>query len=1730
MTFTAHGLGLDLELNDKELLELGACRGAAEFRHGPGRWWQALDEFAAGAEFWFGHNVLWFDRPWLQQHAPGLALHRLPVVDTLALSAIAFAEHPYHALLKDYKLVRSQRNDPVADARLSAQLLDEAQDRLRQLAAAQPVFLAVLHALAVRAFTTIDAQAGAGMARCFAGVVPASQDLDRDLRAVLADRVCTTALDQLLPIASLLPERLRALLFVVSWLRVAAGPGSMSPSVLMPWVRRQHPEAVALCEALRSRACTAPECNWCRAMHDPRALLRRWFGHDDFRALPALEDGRSAQAAIVAAGQRQEPLLALLPTGGGKSLCFQLPALARYVQRGSLTVVISPLQSLMHDQVENFAHKTGSPCAVALSGRLTPPERRAALEAMGSGAAGIVYVAPEQLRNRSFRRTLMLREIGAFVFDEAHCLSKWGHDFRPDYLYAARFVKEFHHEQGTAPAPVVCVTATAKPEVRDEIRQHFRTELGQELVVFDGHAPRQNLLLQVETCSMADKIPRLRELVGEQLQRDRRGSVLVYTATRRHAEHAAAMLGAVGIPTDAFHAGLDLARRKQVQEQFLRGQLRVVCATNAFGMGIDKPDIRLVVHYEIPGSLEAYVQEVGRAGRDGAEARAVLLHTEDDVETQFRLAAASRLDRRDVSAVLRRVRNLARHRAADGVHETYCTTGEILRTDGPAEVVGGNERGAPTKVLTAIAWLERGQFLRRDENATTVFQGRPLVQGLDEARTRIAALDLPPPKAAAWLALLARLIDAESDQGFSSDDLLGLPAVAAAIPTHDTTAAGRGLLRMLLEMQKARLLSSGVQMTAFVRHGVAAASTATLAAAVALERRLLELLREQEADPDLHSEYPLSLPAVTQALAIDDPTVTRERVQALLAGSADRAQHASDRAAGLRCRFVGRDQCLVQVRGSWQQIVDTAERRHAVATVCLRTLLDLLPQEGPRGGALLVAFGLEQLLAAVAADLVLRSRPAADPATEIEYALLFLHRLDAIVLHKGLAVFRQAMLLRVPKGDRPRPYTNADFAPLDQHQDERTVQIHVMHEFARRTVERPAAGLELLDDYFRLPQAEFLRRHFRHRRTELERATSAESWRRIIGSLTEAQRAVVEAGEHTSMSVLAGPGSGKTRVVVHRCAFLLRVVRVPAEAILVLCFNRSAALELRHRLRDLVGDDARGMLVQTYHGMAARLAGRSPADLLEAGHDQQTVFADVMRLAIERLQPTTASPLEAEPDDLRDRLLHGFRHILVDEYQDIDEQQYQLVSAIAGRTLRDPDRKLCVLAVGDDDQNVYQWRGSNVEFLRRFEQDYDARRLSLVENFRSTAHIIAAANQLIALNHDRLKADTPIAIDAARRTQPAGGDFAALDALAAGRVHVLGIASIVDQAAAVRHELQRLRRCDPGLDWQQCAVLAPRHALLDAVRAELEASGIPYRHRVDNQQAWSLYRLREVQRFLDRVDAEPAAELTAARLRELLDRLRGEQPREAAFELVEQVLESYRIEFGAGPQPRSALRQFAGELLSEQRRERTLGTGVMLGTVHGSKGAEYDHVLLLDGDWRPRGDGGLEERRRVYYVGMTRARRTLALLQCQSDGAPWLPMLQGPCVLRSRAAPSPAAAPAPRRYELLGLADLNLGFAGRDPEHASIHGAIERLVTGDALQLLANGRRWSLLDGNGMRVGALSEAGAAARAERLPQLRSVRVAAVLVRRRSDEGAEYRDSALREQWYVVIPELCWDGRG
>jgi ATP-dependent DNA helicase RecQ len=338
--------------------------------------------------------------------------------------------------------------------------------------------------------------------------------------------------------------------------------------------------------------------------------LRGCFGHREFRP---------GQRAIVEAVLGGRDVLAVMPTGSGKSLGYQLPA----VILPGTTLVVSPLISLMKDQVDELNRR--GIASRALHSMMSAESRGDAMKEARRGSLRLLYVAPERFASDAFLELLAEMSISRFVIDEAHCVSQWGHDFRPDYRRLRAAAAACPSADGGRRPPMAAFTATATPEVRDDIVQLLGLERPEVLVAgFD----RPNIFLRVQT--MADE--EQKDDLLPALVRGRRA--LVYTATRKTAESSAAVLETAGVTAAAYHAGLKDDERTRVQDAFAAGTLPVVCATNAFGMGIDRPDVDAVVHYAIPGSLEAYYQEIGRAGRDGRAATATLLWHHEDVLTR----------------------------------------------------------------------------------------------------------------------------------------------------------------------------------------------------------------------------------------------------------------------------------------------------------------------------------------------------------------------------------------------------------------------------------------------------------------------------------------------------------------------------------------------------------------------------------------------------------------------------------------------------------------------------------------------------------------------------------------------------------------------------------------------------------------------------------------------------------------------------------------------------------------------------------------------------------------------------------------------------------------------------------------------------------------------------------------------------------------------------------------
>ncbi len=428
---------------------------------------------------------------------------------------------------------------------------------------------------------------------------------------------------------------------------------------------------------------------------DPTTLLSR-FGLSGFRP------GQREVIDSLAAG---DDVMCVMPTGGGKSLCYQLPSLARE----GTTIVVSPLIALMKDQVDALTRRGID--AKLINSSLSASEQSEVMSEMAAGTLDLVYVAPERLRNGRFLEAVSSANVTLLAVDEAHCVSEWGHDFRPDYSRLGRFRKQYLGDVQT-----IALTATATPTVRDDISELLG--LKSPRVYVTGFA-RENLRFGVvQAKSDRDKDERLTSYLATQP-----GAGIIYAATRRRCEELAEWLPQkIRRPIGVYHAGLEPQQRRQVQEDFMSGKLDAIVATNAFGMGIDKSDIRFVIHYNMPGSLEAYYQEAGRAGRDGQSSDCLLLFSYNDRYVQ-EFFIENRYPSRET---VRKVYEYLLSRDEDPIEMTLDQVRAAINVTDGSEAVGTAETLlAKAGVLKRLDSSSNQAIVRIDSTAPTMLDFLP---------------------------------------------------------------------------------------------------------------------------------------------------------------------------------------------------------------------------------------------------------------------------------------------------------------------------------------------------------------------------------------------------------------------------------------------------------------------------------------------------------------------------------------------------------------------------------------------------------------------------------------------------------------------------------------------------------------------------------------------------------------------------------------------------------------------------------------------------------------------------------------------------------------------------------------------------------------------------------------------------------------------------------------------
>ena len=584
--------------------------------------------------------------------------------------------------------------------------------------------------------------------------------------------------------------------------------------------------------------------------------------------------------------------------------------------------------------------------------------------------------------------------------------------------------------------------------------------------------------------------------------------------------------------------------------------------------------------------------------------------------------------------------------------------------------------------------------------------------------------------------------------------------------------------------------------------------------------------------------------------------------------------------------------------------------------------------------------------------------------------------------------------------------------------------------------------------------------------------------------------------------------------MVHRIAYLIRAKRERPDSILALTYNRHAAVEIRQRLVDLIGEDSRRVTVLTCHGLAMRLVGLSFTSKVDQPDDK--MFAEILKYAIRLLKGEDLPPEDA--DDQRERLLAGFRWILVDEYQDINGEQYELISALAGRSKDEDSHKLTIFAVGDDDQNIYSFNGASVEFIRNFETDFGPKPKYLTANYRSTGHIIQAANLMIKPAKNRMKDEHPIRINKKRTKDALGGRWQQIDPVVRGRVQIIEVNGDSKlQSLAVITEFERLSNLDSNWNWSKCAVIARNWKFLDPVRAICEHKGIPY--QMADEEIPNFWRLRETRQFVRTLKDKSSKLVDTKELRKIIAGVTSNTWKE----LLIQAVDEHELETGGKETPTEIFFDWLAEWGREIRKRQS---GLLLLTGHRAKGLEFDHVAILDGGWDKIGkDEDVDAPRRLYYVAMTRARETLAVTRLKGQDNHLLDSLRvsSSIVKRTPAKLTNTISEFNRTWFRASLKHIDLSFAGRQNSNEPVHQAIANLSCGSELDVQFFENKWLLKSKSGMTVGKLSQH---FRPPSKMKCHSAKVYALIERTKEMSEPEYLKNIRCESWEVVVPEMVF----
>ena len=1016
-----------------------------------------------------------------------------------------------------------------------------------------------------------------------------------------------------------------------------------------------------------------------------------------------------------------------------------------------------------------------------------------------------------------------------------------------------------------------------------------------DLELFASTASRTNLHYSViHLESDNDKYLKLRELVAES-----DCPTIVYVSRTKRTKELAAKLTRDGYKALPFNGKMEADEKIANQDAFMNDQVHIIVATSAFGMGVDKKDVGLVVHYDISDSLENYVQEAGRAGRDpGLSARCYVLYSDNDLDKHFILLNQTKLSISEIQQVWKAVKNLTRQRM-----KVNCSALEIARQAGWDDSVSDIE----TRVRTALAALEQSGYLVRGNNVPHVYATGITVKDMDEARQRISASLLfgsdEIEKAVRIIKSLisqkyiAKAQDAEAESRIDYlADILGL--------------SKREVISVVERMRQEGILADSKDISAYLQD----AGDSERKSQMLLERfaKLEQYILKHIPDESLR----ISCKQLNENAVNDGINTSKEKdIRTLLYFLTVKGY--------IRKKEDAAHNMEIRRQADLESTIRRFEKRLEISRFTVEWLYKSASdaeKENVPGKA--IQFSVVELLDRIKSSSQSLFGGLDDIQLEdVEEALLYLSKIGALKLEGGFLVLYNAMNIQRIKDNKSR-YKQDDYRMLNEFYKLKIQQVHIVGEYANLMVRNYHAALQYVQDYFQMDYKKFVTKYFKGDRvSEIQRNLTPRKYNQLFGRLSKRQMEIISDKDSRCIVVAAGPGSGKTRVLVHKLASLLLLEDVKHEQLLMLTFSRAAATEFKQRLMELIGNAAHFVEIKTFHSYCFDLLGR-------IGNLEES--KNVVAKAAEMIYQG-----EVEPNKI------GKTVLVIDEAQDMGTEEHALVKALMAN-----NEEMRVIAVGDDDQNIYEFRGSDSSYMYRLAQENGSTFVEMTENYRSAHHPVNFANEFLKNIDKRIKS-TPII---SMREEE-------------GRVEVTRHQSKYMYQPLVEN---LLRHKDKGTS----CILTQTNEEAVILMGLLRKQGVSSKliQSMDGLRFWNMAEMRFFLRYINKRINTPL--ITEELWEEAKCATFSAYDRSQSLMYVKQCVEQF--EQTNKTKYFSDFKEFVFESSVEDFCDIS-GADVVVSTIHKAKGREFDDVYMLVSDGYIK-DSHLMRR---YYVGITRAKNRL---------------------------------------------------------------------------------------------------------------------------------------------------------